>query len=84
MGSVLTATDASSSKPKRQADEEDPMKASTDVRVTSASKLDWLVWLDATVVGRFARAADALALAALLECSPRERARVASQAGAGS
>jgi hypothetical protein len=45
-----------------------------DIEVMRDESRYWLVSLDARVVGRFAMLADALALAAILECSPRARA----------
>ncbi len=50
------------------------MQTRADVQVTNDKDLDWLVWLEDHVVARFPRAVDALALAAMLECSPRARA----------
>lgn len=43
-----------------------------EVRV-SQDGLDWLVWLDGTVVGRHALVGDALHYASMLECDPRSR-----------
>jgi hypothetical protein len=45
-----------------------------DVRVVKNAAGDWLVWLDGKIVERFIVAGDALALASILECSPRARA----------
>ncbi|CAN5654551.1 hypothetical protein BH24ACT26_BH24ACT26_12210 [soil metagenome] len=50
----------------------------TEVRITSDSNRDWLVWFESKVVGRFPRVGDALAYAAMLECSPRERGGAAA------
>ena len=44
-----------------------------DVRVSHDDSGEWLVWLNAMVVGRFENALDALPYASLLECSPRAR-----------
>lgn len=52
------------------------MRTAADVRVTNDANMDWLVWLDSILVGRFPLAGEALALAAMLECNPKERARV--------
>ncbi len=52
------------------------MEQAAEVHVTSDPYRNWLVWLNERLVGRFPRVGDALALAAMLECSPRERAGV--------
>jgi hypothetical protein len=52
-----------------------------DVRVSHDDSGEWLVWLDALVVGRFGSALDALPFASLLECSPRARDEAKSGGG---
>jgi hypothetical protein len=54
------------------------MHAVAEVRVTSDPNRDWLVWFEGVVVGRFVVAGDALAYAAMLECSPQTRTAAAA------
>jgi hypothetical protein len=49
------------------------MYSRPSVRISKAGILDWLVWLEDDVVGRFTLVADALDYATILECSPRAR-----------
>jgi hypothetical protein len=53
-----------------------------DVRVSHEDSGEWLVWLDAMVVGRFENPLDALPYASLLECSPRAREEASRSATA--
>ena len=48
------------------------MTYAPDVKI-SEDGLDWLVWLDGTVVGRYDLVGDALHYASMLECDPRMR-----------
>ena len=51
------------------------MRPSTiDIYISHDDDGEWLVWLEATAVGRFVNVSDALSFASLLECSPRARA----------
>jgi hypothetical protein len=45
-----------------------------EIRVSDDGRRDWLVWWDSKLVARFAQVTEALALAAMLECSPSTRA----------
>jgi hypothetical protein len=50
-----------------------------DVRVSHDETGDWMVWLEEEMVARFISVSEALALATLLECSPRARSEVRSE-----
>jgi hypothetical protein len=53
------------------------MQHVAQVRPSDDVACDWLVWFESKVVGRFVEVGEALALAAMLECSPRARENVA-------
>lgn len=44
-----------------------------DVRISKDEGLQWLVWLEGVLVGKFVIVTEALSYATMLECDPRER-----------
>jgi hypothetical protein len=46
----------------------------------SHEELDWLVWLDGALVGRYDLIGDALHYASMLECDPRSRSEASPAA----
>lgn len=51
-----------------------------EVFLSRAGSLEWLVFLDGLIVGRFGIVSDALDYASLLECDPRARLEAIAKA----